>query len=56
MPSVLIQGKPLKLAAPRGFVNIQAVAPSIFEEYRRAQHAGAVYRLLPYEGKLSSSC
>lgn len=43
MPSVLIQGKPLKLAAPRGFVNIQAVAPSIFEEYRRAQHVLALY-------------
>lgn len=43
MPSVLIQGKPLKLAAPRGFVNIQAVAPSLFEEYRRTQHVLALY-------------
>ena len=43
MPSVIIQGKPLKLAAPRGFVNIQAVAPALFEEYRRAQHVLALY-------------
>lgn len=40
---VIIQGKPLKLAAPRGFVNIQAVAPALFEEYRRAQHVLALY-------------
>ena len=43
MPSVIIQGKPLKLAAPRGFVNSQAVAPALFEEYRRAQHVLALY-------------
>lgn len=43
MPSVIIQGKPLKLAAPRGFVNILAVAPSLFEEYRRAQRVLALY-------------
>lgn len=43
MPSVIIQGKPLRLAVPRGFTNIRAVAPSIFEEYRRAQRVLALY-------------
>ena len=43
MPSVIIQGKPLRLAVPRGFTNIRAVAPSIFEEYRRAQRMLALY-------------